>query len=454
VIRVAVVGGGIAGLAAARALAGRDGVDVVLVEATDVVGGKLRTSAFAGADVDEGAEQVLVRVPEAVALMTSLGLGDDITHPRTSDASIWSRGRLRPLPGATVLGVPASPVAVARSGVVGPAGLLRAAGDYLLPRRHAIDDESVGSVVGRRLGRAIVDRLVDPLLGGVYAGRADDLSLAATVPQLAAAMGAHRTLTGAARAVRGGGLDGPVFASLVGGLGRLPDALGTELGARVRTGTVVRRITAADRGFTLELGDRRDPERLMTDHVLLATPAAPTARLLETVAADAARRIATIDYASVAIVTLAYPRASFPSVTGSGFLVPAVEGRLVKAVTFASNKWRHLDAGDLVIVRASIGRYGEKRDLQRDDVDLVAGAADDLAHLAGAQGRPVEARVTRWGGGLPQYTVGHLDRVAAIRAALPSGIEVCGAAYDGVGVPACIRSGQDAALRLVESLRQ
>lgn len=448
---VVVVGGGIAGLAAAYALRDRPGV--LLLEGSPAFGGKLRSAEFGGRAVDEGAEQVLTRQPEALDLIRDVGLGDDVVHPRTSSAAVWTRGALRPLPTKTVLGVPADPTAVARSGVLSPAGLLRAAADLVLPRTTFDDDIAVGAYVAARLGREVVDRLVDPLLGGVYAGRADGLSLLATVPQLAVHVRGHRTLLGAARAAQAAttATDAPVFAGLVGGLGRLPDAIAAVLrrtGVEIRTDAMVRGIDQTADGFVLTVGAVPSATQIRARCVVLAVPATPAARLLGVVAPAAAAEIGGINYASVATVTLGY-RDRPGALKGSGFLVPAVERRTTKAATYLSEKWAHL-TGELTVVRASVGRYGDEGDIQRGDDDLVAAVHADLVAVIGVSASPVLSRVNRWGGGLPQYAPGHLDRVRRARSALPAGLVVCGAAYDGVGVPACIRSGRDAAAVLRE----
>ena len=450
---VVIVGGGIAGLTAAYELRGTG--RVLLLESSPQLGGKLRTADFGGTPVDEGAEQVLVRTPEAVDLMRAVGLGADVVHPQTSAASVWTRGALRPLPGGTVLGVPADPVALARSGVLSPAGLVRAGADLLLPRTRFDGDVAVGRYVAARAGRELVDRLVEPLLGGVYAGRADSLSLAATVPQLAEQAWRHRTLLGAARAARAPAAGGPVFAGLVGGLGRLPIAVADALraaGVEVRTNATVRGVERA-RGdtFRLTLGPVPDAQMVEAHAVVVAVPATPAARLLDTVAPAAAAEIKAIDYASVATVTLGYAKLLHTS--GSGFLVPAVDGRVIKAATFLSSKWAHLQ-GALGIVRASVGRYGDEHDIHRDDDELIAAVHADLTDAVSLTDPPVVSRVNRWGGGLPQYAPGHLDRIRRARTALPVGVAVCGAAYDGVGVPACIRSGQAAATLLRQWARE
>jgi oxygen-dependent protoporphyrinogen oxidase len=193
---------------------------------------------------------------------------------------------------------------------------------------------------------------------------------------------------------------------------------------------------------------------MAADAVIVAVPARPAARLLSDVSSAAAELVGVLDYASVAVVTLAYRRADMPALRGTGFLVPAVLGRTTKAVTYASAKWAHLDGNEIVIVRASVGRYGDEHVLQRADADIADAVGGDLAAAIGLRGAPIATRVTRWGGGLPQYAPGHLDRVRRARSALPERLVVCGAAYDGVGIPACVRSGRAAAEALLGVLRQ
>ena len=213
-------------------------------------------------------------------------------------------------------------------------------------------------------------------------------------------------------------------------------------------------------GWRLTVGSARAPEWLDADAVILAIPARPASRLLAGLpgAAAAAAALGEIDYASMAIVTLAFPRGAFPRpLEGSGYLVPAIDSRVVKAVTFSTVKWPHLRQGDAGpdIVRCSVGRVGEEALLQRDDGELAELAAADLAAATGVRGVPADVRVSRWGGGLPQYAVGHLERVTRIRAGVASlpGLAVCGAAYDGIGIPACIASARLAADQVLTFLQ-
>jgi oxygen-dependent protoporphyrinogen oxidase len=429
-----------AGLAAAHALRGR--ADVIVLESSTRVGGKVRVSEVGGVAVDEGADSLIRRVPHGLDLVGAVGLGDELVSPATGEAYVRSYGRLHAMPTGTVMGVPADLVSLARSEVLSSRGLARVPLDLVARGGAVVDDVSVGDLVSRRLGREVVERLVDPLLGGVYAGRADRLSLQATLPALAAALTRTRSLILAAREARAAGpaAAGPVFAGLPGGLGRLPAAVAAASGARIRTGTTVRALARTATGWRLTIGSAAEPSYVDADAVVVAVPAAPAVRLLRDVAPHAAAEVATIDYASVAIVTLVLDAAT-PG-RGSGYLVPAVEGLTTKAVTFTSRKW---DAPGPAVVRASVGRHGDEVELQREDGELVQVVMSELELVLGPVGRLVDSRVTRWGGGLPQYAVGHLDRVRRTRVALPAGLAVAGAAYDGVGVPAVIRSGQEAA---------
>ncbi len=450
-----VVGGGIAGLAAAHELAAA-GDDVLLLESAAQVGGKLRVGEVAGVQVDVGAEAMLNRRPEGVDLARSLGL--DLVHPATITSRIWTRDGLHPLP-RSVMGVPADLDQLAVSGVLSDEGVARARAEVVLPAPDG--DVSVTEFVGSRLGDEVVDRLVEPLLGGVYAGHARLLSARATVPQVVALLDREPSLVRAAASVPAPS-DVPVFAGLVGGVGQLPGVLADRSGFRVRTGATVRGVRRVPDGFELTVGPTAAPELLRCERLVLATPAAPTARLLEGVAPTAAAELAGIEYASMAVVTLALPVDGVAGLDAfapgsSGFLVPPVDGRVVKASTFSFNKWDWVRAAGaaegVVHLRTSIGRHREEASLQRSDDELVALSLADLAAATGLTATPVDTHVQRWGGGLPQYAVGHLDRVARIRAevARVPGLAVCGAAYDGVGIPACIASARAAVADLSQT---
>ena len=458
-----VVGGGIAGLAAAFFLR-ETPCRVTVLEGSPRLGGKLSVSEVAGVMVDEGAEALFARRPEGTGLAVAAGLADQLVRPGTTAARIWSRGRMASLPRRQVLGVPADLAELAETGLVSGGGMTRAWQDLRLPATGRDGDVPVAAFVAARFGQEVVDRLVDPLLAGVYAGRSEELSFEATLPALAAESRRHASLAEAASALlpepAGPDAPAPVFTTLTDGLGTLPAAVAAASGATVRTATMVRGLARTAAGWGLTVGSAHAEEHVAADAVILAVPASPAARLLAGVpgASAAVTALREIRYASMAIVTLAYPAAAFPGpLEGSGYLVPAADGRPVKAVTFSSVKWPHLrDAGaGLVIVRCSLGRVGEEALLQSDDTELAVLAAADLAAATGARGAPVATRVTRWGGGLPQYDVGHLDRVARIRSTVAAqpGMAVCGAAYDGIGIPACVATARAAAAQIAAHLR-
>lgn len=448
-MRVVVVGAGIAGLVSALRLSGRGAgdVQVTVLDGAARVGGKLATGA---GGLDVGAESLLARRPQAVDLVREIGLGGDLVHPGPAAPAVWSRGALHPLPAGLVMGVPVDDAgAAAARDLTGPVNL-DAASD------PQTGDVAVGTWLAARLGRPVVDRLVEPLLGGVYAGYADRLSLRATVPALwpAAAGGAPLRSVAPPRA------GGPVFAGVRGGVGRLPEVLADRLvaaGVIVRARAPVRALERSDSGWRLELGAAPSPEFLDADAVLLAVPAPAAAKLLAGPVPAAAAELAGVATASVAVISVLLPAEQLAGVAASGVLVPPVEGRLVKAVTFSSIKWPwladRLAGPGLHAVRLSVGRLGEEATLQRDDADLTAEAVAELAGLLGRPALdPVSSTLTRWGGALPQYTPGHLDRVTRLRRALAGagGLAMAGATLDGLGVAACIASADRAVTELLE----
>ncbi len=462
---VVVVGGGIAGVAAAASVRRqRPDVDVTILESSPRLGGKLALAEVGGVSVDVGAEAMLNRRPEAVDLARRSGLADALVHPATIAANLWTRGRVVPMP-RTLMGVPTDARALAESAVISKHGLARVAMDAVLPATRLDGrDVSVGWLVEERFGREVVDRLVEPLLGGVYAGHAREISARAAVPQVVALLDRDKSMMRAAAAATQATSDVPVFAGLVGGMGRLPGAVADASGAVVRTGATVRDLArAAEGGWNLVVGSTHDAEVVHADAVVLATPARPAGRLLSDVVPDAALELARIEYASMAVITLAFRARELPATEGSGFLVPPVDGRTVKAATYSFAKWdwvreagRSAGGEDLLLLRTSIGRHREESVLQVDDAALVDAALEDLSDAIGLSVRPVEGHVQRWGGGLPQYAVGHLDRVRNIRGAVARvpGLAVCGAAYDGLGIPACIASAELAATQVLDALPQ
>ncbi|TCO52469.1 protoporphyrinogen oxidase [Actinocrispum wychmicini] len=455
---VVVIGGGIAGLAAAHELRRRlgDRADITVVESTTKLGGKLRTTEVAGRAVDVGAEAFVTRNPTALTLVDDLGLSDLLVHPVLSAATVRAAGRTVSLPRRTFLGLPAGPAEVDQ--VLSADGVAKVAAEQHLPpldlaRDPEAPDVSVGQVIGERFGRELVDRLVEPLLGGVYAGRADLLGLRATMPALA---GVATSLTDAVSRVLGPPPPTdqprkPVFGAIQGGMAVLTSALARQSGATIRLGLPVRGLRRVQNGWRLEIGSAAAPEFITADAVVVAVPAPAARRLLADEVPAASAAYEKIDVASSALVSMALP----PDVElpqASGVLLAVGERHAdgtpftAKAFTFTSRKWGRA-AGEPVQLRASVGRYGEAETLQRDDDDLVAAIRADLRELTGVDVAPVERIVTRWGGGLPQYGTEHTAAVAAIERAVGKmpGLAVAGASLHGVGIPAAIDTAYAAA---------
>ena len=451
-VDLAVVGGGIAGLAAAWE-ARRRGAHVVVLEADARAGGKLRTSPLGGVAVDESADAFLARVPEAVELCVELGLDTDLVSPGTGSAYVWLDGALRRVPTEQLLGVPTDLDALVGTGLLSAAGLARAREDLTSPddRPAGGADESVGALIRRRLGDEVLDRLVAPLVGSVYAGDCDRMSLHVTAAQLAAARDldpSDPSLVRAAASLRaqGAGTGRPVFLAPRGGMGRLAEALTDALGDDLRAGVRVTGLAAEGTRWRLSPGD------VVADAVVLATPAFVTARLLADIAPDPAAFLAGIEHASVALLGLAVPRAGIDHpMDGSGFLVPRSAGMLLSACSWATSKWPHLDVDPSVaLLRASAGHDGDDRGRTLPDGDLVAGMLADLRTTMGLHAEPTDVRITRWPWSFPQPRPGHLARVAATEQALAAvapRLAITGAWARGVGVPACIREARTAAGR-------
>ena len=442
--RVLVVGGGIAGLSAAVSLLDQPGVSVELWEAGPRIGGKIATSPFAGLDhIDEGADAYLTRVPAAVAFAARLGV-TDLTAPTDASAAVW-HGRLHPIPGGIVLGMPAAIRPFATTSLLSWRGKARAAVEPLLPRRDHGD--SLGALMRQRFGDEVHERLVDALVGSIYATDTDRSSLEA-VPQLAGLAGRHRSLLLGGRAVRAAAPSsaGPIFAAPKAGMAALAAAAADHIrlrGGVIHTARAASVIEPGDDGWSV------DDERF--DAVVIASPAASTARLLDAPAPDAARLLRAIEFADVIMVRLAVTGAAWPErLHGrSGYLVPKPDQRFVTAASFGSQKWAHWRPTDgTQILRTSLGRDGlAVRHL--DDDAVIRHTVDDLNRHLELDLQPDEVSITRWHDAFPQYRPHHHERVAAIEAALPTGLMIAGASYRGIGIPACIADG-DRAARLVK----
>jgi oxygen-dependent protoporphyrinogen oxidase len=472
---VAVVGGGIAGLSAAWELTcAAPSTRVIVFEATGRLGGKVETGVIGGRAVDLGPDAFLGRRPEAVALCHELGLGDELVSPGARRAFVWARGQLRALPAGLALGVPTRLYPLARSGILSPLGVSRAALDLVgwPPRRGAPasggDDRAVADITRQRLGAEVTERLVDPLIGGIHAGDTTTMSAAAVFPALLEAATRPGSLMRALRPAATPAASAPsalsdreppVFYTVRGGLSRLVDSVASALdarGAEVLLGTPVEHLGWRDGPGH---ADQRDHARqgwvvrtsagtVEPDAVIIATPATTAAALLEPVDHTLAAKLATVEYSDVTLVTMQLPAAGVArALEGTGFLVPKGTGCLITACTWLTSKWPELQRPGDVLLRASVGRYGDDRASAMSDDEIVAGVLQELGPMVGLRARPTEVVVTRWTDAFPQYAVGHVEKVRSIEEAaahLP-GLALAGAAFHGVGIPACIASGRRAA---------
>jgi oxygen-dependent protoporphyrinogen oxidase len=447
--RVAVVGGGISGLSAALSVIDADtDIDVVVLDAAGRVGGRIDTSAFAGvAHVDEGADAFLARVPEAVALARRVGLGDDLVSPEAVGAAVWN-DELHPIPDGLLLGVPGRLGPLATTGLLSWKGKARAALEPLLPRTST-DSDSIGQYVRARFGNEVQERLVDSLVGSIYATDTDRFSLA-EVPQLAALAENNRSLLLAARRQRNAqgtatATTSPIFAAPRGGMSALTvataDAVCAGGGTVVNHATVVSCAPAADGRWRLTTETSSGNDEF--DAVIFATPARVTSALLAEAAPEASTLLAQAETADVIMVTLHVAAGQWPDCLRgmSGYLVPKPAQRWVTAASFGSQKWAHWrPPGGGEILRVSLGRDGMEV-LQLNDAEVLDAVLTDLELHLGVAFDPLEVRITRWPGAFAQYRPHHARWVDAVEQTLAPGVFITGAGYRGIGIPACVRSG-------------
>ncbi|HYJ61602.1 MAG TPA: protoporphyrinogen oxidase [Actinomycetota bacterium] len=451
--RVVVVGGGVAGLTVAHRLVERDpSIDVAVLEATDRPGGKLADVEVGGVRVPAGADAFVARKPWAVDLCRDLGL--ELVAPASSGAWLWTAAGLVPYPADTAFGIPGDPGSVFRWPGLSGRGRRRALRDLLIRSRRDPAEETLGALLRRRLGDEATDRAIAPLLGGLYAGDVDRLSAPATFPELVAWERAQGSLIRGAQAAMRTARDvgpAPLFLRPARGVHALPEALASGLGDRVRTGTRATAVVAArEGGWRVEADGPHGGGA--GDAVVLAVPAAQARRLLDPVARAAAEELAGLRAVSTGVVALVYPSGTADGLPdGTGFVVPRGAAPFT-AVTWLSSKWPDPAYGSRAVLRCFVGADGDEDVLDAPDEDIVAACAQHLSAVLPVPD-PAAWRVVRWPDSMPQYEIGHRDRIERIRRDLPPGVVVTGQPYDGVGVPDVVRAAGEAAAAVLDHLR-
>jgi oxygen-dependent protoporphyrinogen oxidase len=467
--QIAIVGGGITGLVAAYTLqkqfqqAGQS-PRILLLESSSRLGGKIHSREFAGMTVDTGAEAFVAQAGRP--LCRDLGIEDELLAPSTSKTNIWTRGRICPLPAGLAMGIPTNPLLVARAGMLSPLGVLRAGLDIVLPRTKLPPDPTIAQVIGSRLGQDVLDHLVEPLIGGIHAGRADRLSLAAVVPPLAAAAHKHRSLILGLRPQsqkRGQVAPEPVRAAVPQlltfekGLAYLIERLHQALlSVEVRTELPVKTLQRdADGCYRLICANG---EEISAACVILTSPAYNTACILENQLPAISTVLQQVEHASVMVTHLAYRPSALPSghLQGSGFLVPRASGKLMNACTCVNYKWPRQSNSDLLIFRCSAGRAGDERAATMSDAELATSLHQELVEAIGLREQPLQTQIERWPHAFPQFVSGHQERIKHLELTLKEqspGLLLAGAPYHGLGLASCMKDGTQVAEHALSYLK-
>jgi protoporphyrinogen/coproporphyrinogen III oxidase len=460
-VRVVVIGGGITGLAAAEKVAAALGPGAVrLVERGSRLGGKISTEDVGGAIVEGGPDCFLAAKPAGLGMVRRLGLEHRLigTDPRFRRSFVKRGGHLHELPEGISGLVPSRIGPLMRTRLLSPRGRLRAALELFVPRRTSGGDESIASFVTRRFGGEAWHWLIEPLLGGIHAGDGARLSLPATFPQLADTERTHGSVLRVMMTARLSGRRRPAgptgFVTLRGGLGEMVAALEAKLDGCVSVGRAVRSITRDGGGWTVAL-DRG--ETIAAEQVIVATPANAAARMLDAADHDLAAELRAMRFASTVTVSVAFPAAMVPrKLPGYGYVTPRAEGGPVLATSWTSHKFPERVRGDLVLLRLFLGRDGDDAIAAEPDEAVKSVVRRELHDVHGITSEPLWWRVFRWPAAMPQYVLGHHDRLERIGrrlAALP-GLAVAGSSFTGAGIPDCIAAGWSAADAAVASLRR
>jgi len=450
--KIVVVGAGVTGLTVAyRLLKSGGNFEVVVLESEKQTGGKLKTSRFAGLLLDEGADAFLARVPWAKDLFDEIGISEEFVSPSSRSASIWINGSLEPLPSPNVLGIPLDPDSLPSQLLNSDDALKIKQGGKPSKAIPEGTDVSIGSLVRDCVGDSVFELFVDPLLGGINAGVVDEMSCETMAPQLLeAARHEEGLITALREAQQNSDPESPVFYTHPNGMGHIVEKLTEQISGSIRKDSNVISINHTNKQWVLETNAGSET----ADAVVLATSAQNAAKLLTSVSPTSSSRLSDIEHASVSLVSFAFKNSdiNIPK-DQSGFLVPRSAGMLMTACSFSGNKWAHLDDGSQTLIRVSSGRADDQRHDRLSDEELVEHLTDDLAITLGLDSQPLEFRVTRWPTALAQFKIGHSQRMKEtidLLADEAPGVFISGSYHFGVGIPASVRSGNEAAVSVIE----
>ena len=469
--RIVIIGGGIAGLATALRLKELMGekIHVTVLEMRDRVGGNIVTERKEGFLIEGGPDCFLSEKPWAMELCRKLDMEDELlpTNEENQKTFVLSGGILHELPEGVILMVPTKILPLLRSKLISFSGKMRMACEPFIPRKKTIDDESLAEFVKRRLGKEVLEKIAEPLVAGIHAGVPETMSVRSSFPKFVqleqeyrslvlGMLARKRELKKKAKVEKGEGKRTTMFMTIRGGLYRLIEAITSALegfeNISIRTGIRVRRISKKDDGYEVEIDGAPSVEG---DVVVVAAPAYTAGELLKDTDRELTDKLLSIPYVSTATVSLGFKKADVGhDLRGFGFVVPRLEKRSIMAATWSSSKFMHRSPGDSVLIRCFVGGAKNEKILEKSDVDIVLMVRDELRDIMGIEAEPVITRVFKWHRAMPQYTIGHDERIDWIEKRLLShpGLYLTGSAYRGIGISDCIRNGEITAKRIVDYL--
>lgn len=474
--KIAVIGAGITGLTTAWRLSGgsalsnsgstpaKDDFEVHLFEATSHLGGKIMGEDFCDTKIDLGPESILSRVPQTLNLVEKLGLNDQMIFPNSKKSLIWSKGKLNELPKDTMMGIPRKiriSSLLPLVSLMSPIGLIRMMMEPLLPPTGAQEDISVGEFIKKRLGKELVNVLVDPLLSGVYACSSYDLSLAATLPALDVIRKSNRTIkagikassktkTNIATTIAGDN----IFFSFKDGLSVLTDKLEQQLIEQdvvIHKQTPVYKVKKSSSGWEVKTPN----ESFFVDSIVLATPAWQSSQIVEDISSELALELKGLNYTSVALVTFAYKKEAINlPIKANGFVVSKQEGLTTTACTWSSQKWPRFDNSEYFILRASVGNKDNQEILKQSDEEIIQKVQTELENIISISTIPAAVKVSRWNFALPQYKPGHLSKIKKIEQLCQSlgKISITGSSLYGIGIASCIANADKTSIKIISQL--